>query len=440
MTITNPPLGPATVEPQVHLLGPDELATLRALAAALVSDQPVRAAERALEGALDDVAQALGEAVELNWSIRNGSRALAQAAVTGPDSATLTDARLALEAAIGEHSSGRPDRRALEQAALAIREAGLEAHDADLVLATRQDGTRVIVRHPVPPETAHVWLLESLYDHVETTVLLDPLLELERQASAWWFERWTPPPGRQRPDEMFPRGVREQEWSLVERTTLCLGLPVMTAHPEHPVFDELPPRQQAMARALPDSFAGVFRVRERRGTEVTLEDIAGGEHYRVHEHNEAITYHPGYLALGRLIPFGPGRYLRSPGMTFLALPDPTLVHALGGQLEQSADELGPAIAVEICISMLLGTTGLPRKVRATTSKAEARNLLRELQETLEEAGLARRVTPGRVSAELKRLGQGKQLRYYEYDLDDTLAQWFHALSEQAGRPSGKRRG
>jgi hypothetical protein len=46
----------------------------------------------------------------------------------------------------------------------------------------------------------------------EAAVLLDPMLDLERRTSAWWFERWTPAPARQRPDETFPRGVREQEW------------------------------------------------------------------------------------------------------------------------------------------------------------------------------------------------------------------------------------
>jgi hypothetical protein len=90
--------------------------------------------------------------------------------------------------------------------------------------------------------------------------------------------------------------------------------------------------------------------------------------------------------------------------------------------------------------MFLGAKELPRKVRAAASKTEARSLLQELQETLQEAGLARRVPPGRVSPDLRRLGRGKEMRYYEYDLDDTVARWFQALSEQAGRPGGKRRG
>jgi hypothetical protein len=438
MIPTRLPHGPTTAEPHVHTLGPDELATLRTLGAALASDRPVRAVARALEGAPGDAIQVLDAAVELNRSIRTAAHALARAAVLGAEAAPLTDARLALEAAIGGHPTRRRGSRIPEEAARTIREAGLETQDASLLLGTRQDGTQVIVWHPVAPETAHVWLLESLYEHVETAVLLDPLLDLERQASAWWFERWTPP--RRRPEETFPRGVREQEWSLVERITLSLETPVMAAYSEYPVFDELPARQQAMARALAGSFAGVFTVRDRHGSEVILEGIAGGEHYPVHEHNEEIAYHPGDLALGRLIPFGPERHLRSPGMAFLALPDPTLAQAVGGRLERSADELGSAIAVEICISMLLGAKGLPRKVRAAASKTEARALLQELQETLEAAGLARHVAPARVSAELRRLGRGKEMRYYEYDLDDAVAQWFQALSEQAGRPGGKHPG
>jgi hypothetical protein len=134
------------------------------------------------------------------------------------------------------------------------------------------------------------WLLESLYDHVEAAVLLDPMLDLERRTSAWWFERWTPAPARQRPDETFPRGVREQEWSLVERSTLRLEAPVVAGYSD-------------------GSFAGVFTVHDRRESEITLEDVAGGHRYLVHEHNGEIAYHPEYLALGRLIPFGPGRYL-----------------------------------------------------------------------------------------------------------------------------------
>ena len=432
------PLSPPIGETHVHSLGADELAILDTLADALKPSHTARAVERALDRAPEDAIRALEAAAEIGQAARRAAGALAQAAVAGPDAGALADARRTLQETIPRRTPRRTNREALSAAAHAIREAGLEAHDADLLLGTTPEGAQVIVWHPVPPETAHVWLLEPLYEHVEAAVLLDPLLDLERRASAWWFERWTP--ARERPDETFPRGVREQEWSLVERRTLRLETPVMAAYSESPAFGDLPARQQAMACALAGSFAGVFTVRDRRESEVTLEDVTGGQRYLVHEHNEEIAYHPGYLALGRLIPFGPGRYLRSPGMAFLALPDPALAHELGGHLERSADELGPAIAVEILISMLLGAKGLPRKVRAAASRTEARALLQELQETLEETGLARHVGPARVSPELRRLGHGKEMRYYEYDLDDPVAHWFQALGEQAGRPGGKRRG
>jgi hypothetical protein len=97
--------------------------------------------------------------------------------------------------------------------------------------------------------------------------------------------------------------------SLVERSTPRLEAPVVAGYSESPAFIDLPARQQAMARALAGSFAGVFTVHDRRESEITLEDVAGGHRYLVHEHNGEIAYHPEYLALGRLIPFGPGRYL-----------------------------------------------------------------------------------------------------------------------------------
>jgi hypothetical protein len=41
---------------------------------------------------------------------------------------------------------------------------------------------------PVGAPTAHLWLLDLLYQRLEEFAVADPLVELERMASAWHFD------------------------------------------------------------------------------------------------------------------------------------------------------------------------------------------------------------------------------------------------------------
>ena len=82
-------------------------------------------------------------------------------------------------------------RDALGAAAAIVREVGLERYDLDCHLGTDRDGGDVIVAGPVPPATAHVWLLDRLFQRAEMFVLGDDVLAHERMASAWYFSRWS---------------------------------------------------------------------------------------------------------------------------------------------------------------------------------------------------------------------------------------------------------
>lgn len=63
---------------------------------------------------------------------------------------------------------------ALGDAAAIIREAGLERHDLDCHVGSEPSGDTVIVSAPVPPATAHVWLLDRLFQRAELLVLSSP--------------------------------------------------------------------------------------------------------------------------------------------------------------------------------------------------------------------------------------------------------------------------
>ena len=120
-------------------------------------------------------------------------------------------------AAASFHVSAAQRQAALGDADAIIREVGLE-HDLDCHLATGRDGRDVIASIPIPRATAHVWLLDRLFQRAEMFVLGDEVLAYERMASAWYFSRWSVGGrGLDRESMAFTRNVREQEWSLVEQ-------------------------------------------------------------------------------------------------------------------------------------------------------------------------------------------------------------------------------
>jgi hypothetical protein len=73
-------------------------------------------------------------------------------------------------------------------------------------------------------------------------------------------------------------------------------------------------------------------------------------------------------------------------------------------------------------------------VRPAASKREAHELLADFGTALLEAGLARDLAPDAASPELRALGEATGHQMLEMDLDNVLAEWFRALSEQAGIP------
>ena len=173
-------------------------------------------------------------------------------------------------------------------------------------------------------------------------------------------------------------------------------------------------------------------MRERQGASAVLEDLADGTLYPVHEHNESLAYDAGSVAFGRLLPRADGAYARSVGMAFSHWPEGA---ASMGQTLVSSDALGldREIVLEAMLTEAQGGT-IPRKVRPTQSKRDAHDLLADFSAALLEAGLARDLAPDAATPELRALGEAAGHRMLEMDLDNVLAEWFRALSEQAGIP------
>jgi hypothetical protein len=336
-------------------------------------------------------------------------------------------------------------RDALGDAAAIIREVGLERHDLDCHLGSGPDGQDVIVSAPISPATAHVWLLDRLFQRAEVFVLGDEVLTRERMASAWYFSRWSVGGhGLDREAMAFTRNVREQEWSLVERETAALDVPVMEALVHDERFARIPARQQRLAGALVASIVDVFVVEAVEGDRVTVRSVRGGRAHRVHEHNTEARMYPGYLVIGRLIPFEHDLWLRSPGtVSFLPnRPDEAAIFAEA--LSRVAGTLPLPIAIEALISTTLLGGKPPVSPKPAPSAREARELLQFMTDALDELGLREEVPvediPDDMAARLPQ-GPASEMVYFRISTDAALAEWMSALTEQAergepGRSSG----
>jgi hypothetical protein len=322
-----------------------------------------------------------------------------------------------------------PDTLGLVSAAL--REQALEHHTAETLVATDKDGGRLLVTMPVSVEQAHVWLSGALYEKVEAWVEEDPLIQAERAASAWWLSRWRG--ARPLAGDDFARGVREQEFSLVERPLRCLGVSAMQHLVEEKLLSGIGPRQQHMAARLLESRVGIWTVKARNDGRAILVDARNGTPYEVREHAtpEDNAYGPGFVALGRLIPFGDGTWLRSPGMFMLSFGDRSaaLARDLAGGMAVHAEHMPLEGALETAAHTLAGIRGLPRAVPPAPTLDDAANLGRELTLLLREAGIARPADPG--SAPAMRLSGGSQAEVLEYDADIVLAEYLHAVFLQS---------
>lgn len=316
-----------------------------------------------------------------------------------------------------------------------IREAALEEHTHDAYLALQGDSdTILLVVMPVSIAAAHVWLLESLYDRVEAGIMDEPLEVLERGASAWWFERWRP--AKPVADDEFAAGVREQEWSLVDRPTLSTE----SSFIEDLVEDEealatFPPRQRHMARQLLESSLGIWQVRERAGDVVALVSAVDGAEHTLREHGGVEEYGEGAVVIGRLIPFGDGTWLRSPGAVVNPEPLPEWTRALADALKATDTlELPPSIILEAALTAAMTGERVPRTPPPARSASEARKILENVMPLFIDAGIARPLDPSEVPEELRSTVPDGPL--YDNELDLIVSDWMQALSEMGRKGTG----
>ena len=387
-------------------------------------------------GAIDPEASALTAAIRLiarqvvdELVGAEGGRGVSAAstAALGDISRLLAGTPLRLDDAV------REDARA--EVAQLIREAGLEYHDLDCMLGTdERTGAPVVAAIPVKPATAHVWLLESLFDRLEAFVLRDDGLARERVVSEWYFSRWSVAKNARFAESLaFARGVREQEWSLVYRDMLTTGIPVVSGFISDAGFAGVPPRQQRLARALQRSFADVFVIEEAREDHLTLDRIRAGRRYEVHQHNPSAAFARGHILVGRLISFENDVWLRSPGT--IAFPprshDDASLMAKSLDVAEADGVLPEPIAIEALLSFVVGGAKPPSNVPPAASAVEAYALLNEANEWLDELGLRREVRREDAPVELQKDMAGANALFYEMDVDAAVREWMSALFVQA---------
>ena len=314
-----------------------------------------------------------------------------------------------------------------------IREAALEYHTHDAYLALQGDTDDVLlVVVPLSTAAAHVGLLESLFDRMEARITDNPLATIERGASAWWFARFRP--ANPIEGDEFAASVREQEWSFVERPTLGLDEPFLDDLVEDEnAIAELPPRQRHMARQLAESVPGIWQVRERTGEDVVYDSAVDGSEHRIREHGET-EYGAGAVVIGRLIPFGDGTWLRSPGAVVNANPAPEWTRALADVMKEAVEkDLPPSILLEAALTRSMTGERVPRPVPPARSASEARKILKELMPVLLEAGLATPTDGSDLPPEVRESAKGPLVNTV---LDEVVSEWMHALSQMSRKGMG----
>jgi hypothetical protein len=329
-----------------------------------------------------------------------------------------------------------------------LRELGLELFETDVALAATKSGDARLETVRVSGIAAHVRLLDRLLSRLELSLVGHELLHLERDASSWWFQKWSvdPPEGGG-----FARGVREQEWSLAERGTLFMG-PVLDNFLGRGFASRIPVRQRRLAQALQASFAGVFVVRDRRDGTAIFQDMDTGRRIEVHEHDGALAYRAGSIGLGRLYAFDGPIHLRSPGMAMIEMEDEALAQRLAEAFRRGRRQLAPALALETLLSALTRETKLPRPILPARSPVEARQLLERATHALSGVGLVE--DADEVSAEAAAAaGATAAQATRKYKVDATMGHWLGGLMDladkaprpglaraKAGGKKGKRKG
>lgn len=393
----------------------------------------------AIGPAMDLAAELTEEYRDLGRDLREGVRRIlreaapkpAEAAVVGEISGMaplLAELRREVERPSPELA---PDELAAAFVGLVglVNEVGYEEHSAAVFPLPLPDGEISLVWDPVSREAADIALMERVMDRLEMWAGQTDIGYMERQASRYWFDRFSLP---KYPESMeFSHYVREQEFTFAGRAFVSLG---DTVARNYAVLKGamLRPAVRRMLEALVRSRASLFVVRERQGASAVMEDLADGQRCTVQEHNESLVYDAGSVALGRLLPRSDGAYGRSVGMAFSHWPEGA---ASIGQTLVSADAIGfdREIILEGLLTQAQGGT-IPRTVRPAPSKRDAHDLLADFSAALLEAGLARDLAPDAATPELRALGEATGHQMLEMQLDNVLAEWFKQLSEQAGIP------
>ncbi|HEX8674806.1 MAG TPA: hypothetical protein VF710_23100, partial [Longimicrobium sp.] len=316
-----------------------------------------------------------------------------------------------------------------------IHEAALEdhTHAAYLALEAATDNI-LLVASPVSTAAAHVALIEVVFDRVEGGIQGDPLAEVERAAALWWFRRWRT--AKPVVDDEFPASVREQEWSLVDHTSLATGLsPLAEMVQDEEGFATIPPRQRLMARNLLQSVTGMWHVRERTGDEAVFVSVVDGSESTVIEQGGAEeAYGPGAVLLGRLIPFTDGTWLRSPGSIAVPAPSAEWMRALAEAVKASVElEVPPAILLEAVLTRTMTSEQVPRSVPPARSASEAREILARLNTIFLEAEIAHVVDPATLPPELR---EQMPTEFVYQALDVILGDWVTALGNMARKGTG----
>jgi hypothetical protein len=225
--------------------------------------------------------------------------------------------------------------------------------------------------------------------------------------------------------------VREQEFSLVERTYACLGESPLDRMVDDDLLAGAGPRQLHLARQMVESRAGIWMVERRIGADVVFRDPLDGARFPAREHAEEHEYGAGTVALGRLIPFGDGTWLRSPGT--LLIPggqvDAGFAASLAKMVEMGSGQMYRQACVEAAIHTMRKVGSLPRTVRVPFSPDQAAHVLRDLSEGLRRAGAAEEVSPDQVpeARELAERADAVGTTLLRFGMDVVLADYIGVL-------------